>query len=185
MINDNDDPPNTSLLHIPPEIIIRTLQYLSPEDIISCRCICRTMYNICNEPYLRYLVQMERCGVSENFRPGLGYSDRLRILERHEKAWEMLDFRNSVLVDVPFNSTGMYDFMGGTLLLGTRICATNGQRSVGYSHVSLPSLSEQDQKLQWIERDIGVKILDVGLAVHEHDLIAALTECVFIIFLSS
>ena len=58
------------------------------------------------------------------------------------------------------------------------------QPSVGYSYISLPSV-EQDQKLQWVERDIGIKILDVGLAVHEHDLIAALTECVFPLFLSS
>ena len=45
----------------------------------------------------------------------------------------------------------------------------------------------QDQKLhkKFIERDIGIQILDVGLAVHEHDLIAALTACVFPLFLSS
>ena len=45
----------------------------------------------------------------------------------------------------------------------------------------------QDQKLhkKLMERDIGIQILDVGLAVHEHDLIAALTACVFPLFLSS
>jgi hypothetical protein len=180
-INNNHDLPNTSLLHIPPELIIRTLQYLPPGDIISCRRTCRTMYDICNEPYLRYLVQMERCGVSDDLRPILCYLDRLRILERHEEAWGMLDFRNSVQIDVPFDSSGTYDFTGGTLLLGTRTCAMSDQFSAGYSYISLPSV-EQGENLQWIERDIGIKILDIGLAVHEHDLIAALTACVFSLF---
>ena len=138
------------------------------------------MYNVCNDPYLRYLVQMERCGVTDDLRHGLCYSDRLRILERHEEAWAILDFRKAVRVHVPFDSTGMYDLTGGTLLLGTGMCATSRLPSVGYSYVCLPSLSvEQDRKLQWMERDIGIQILDVGLAVHEHDLIAILTACVF------
>lgn len=183
-INHNHDLPNTSLLHIPPELIIRTLQYLPPRDIISCRRTCRKVYNICNEPFLRYLVQMERCGARDDLRAVLCYPDRLRILERHEEAWEILEFRNSVQVNVPFDSSGIYDFTGGTLLLGTRICELSGQSSVGFSYISLPSV-EQYQKLQWIERDIGINILDVGLAVHEHDLIAALTTCVFPLFSSS
>ena len=184
--NRDHDLPNASLLHIPPELIIRILRYLSPKGIISCRRTCRTMYNVCNDPFLRYLVQMECCGVGDDIRPGLCYPDRLRILERREKAWAMLDFRNSLEVQVPFDLTGMYELKGGTLLLGTRFCAMDRRTSDGYSYVSLPSVSMvQDQKLQWMERDIGVQILDVGLAVHEHDLIAALTVCVFLLILSS
>ena len=126
---------------------------------------------------------MECCGVSDDLRPGLCYSDCLRILERRDKAWAMLDFSNSSRIHVPFDSTGMYELTGGTLLLGTRMCAGDHQTSAGYSYVSLPSLSvEQDQKLQWIERDVGIHVLDVGLAVHEHDLIAALVVCVCPLF---
>ena len=179
-INHDHDLPDASLLHIPPELIIRILQYLSPKDIISCRRTCRTMYNACNDPYLRYLVQMECCGVSDDIRPGLCYPDRLRILERREKAWGMLDFRNSYQVHVPFDPTSIYELGGGTLLLGTRMYKMDRRTTVGYSYVSLPSVSvEQDQKLQWTERDFGIQVLDVGLAVHEHDLIAALVACVF------
>jgi hypothetical protein len=195
-INHHHDLPNTSLLHIPPELIIRILQYLSPEDIISCRRTCRTMYNKCNDPYLRYLVQMGRCGVSDDLRPGLCYSDRHRILERREEAWEMLDFRKPVQVCVPFGPTGVsdfiYDFTGGAFLLGTRLYSANRrphhwQPTVGYSYVSLPSFfsEEENQKeVQWMGLNLGIQILDVGLAVHEHDLIAALTMCVFPLFLS-
>ena len=177
----------TSLSHIPPELISCILQYLSPRDIISCRRTCRTLYNLCNDSNLRYLVQMERCGVNDDLRPGLCYPDRLRILERREKAWEMLDFRKPVQVCVPFDSTGIYDFTGGAFLLGTRLYSASRRPTIGYSYVSLPSFSEEeDQKeVQWMGLNLGIQILDVGLAVQEHDLIAVLTVCVFPLFLLS
>ena len=176
----------TSLLHIPPELISCILQYLSPIDIVSTRRTCRTIYNLCNDSHLRYLVQMERSGVSDDLRPGLCYSDRLYILERREEAWAALDFRKTVQVCVPFDSTGIYDFTGGAFLLGTRLYSTSRRPTIGYSYVSLPSLPDEldHQELQWTGLNLGIQILDVGLAVHEHDLIAALTACVFPPFFS-
>lgn len=175
----------TSLLHIPPELISCILQYLSPIDIISSQRTCRTLYNLCNDSHLRYLVQMERSGVSDDLRFGLCYSDRLHILERREEAWKALDFRKTIQVCVPFDSTGIYDFTGGAFLLGTRLYSASRRPTVGYSYVSLPSLSEEQdhhQELQWTGLNLGIQILDVGLAVHEHDLIAALTACVLFFF---
>ena len=174
----------TSLLHIPPELISCILQYLSPIDIISSQRTCRTLYNLCNDSNLRYLVQMERSGVSDDLRSGLCHSDRLHILERREEAWEALDFRKTVQVCVPFDSTGIYDFTGGAFLLGTRLYSASRRPTIGYSYVSLPSLPEEQdhQELQWTGLNLGIQILDVGLAVHEHDLIAALTACVLSLF---
>jgi hypothetical protein len=162
-----------SLLHIPPELMIRILLYLSAHDIISCKRTCRMLYDMCSDPVLRYLVQMERCAVSDDMRPGLGYLERLRILEKREEAWATLDFRRSVQVSVPFNPSSTYDFTGGAFLLGTRPSADD-EFTVGYSYVSLPSLSE-DKKVEWKGFNLGIPILDVGLAVYEHDLIAAVT----------
>jgi hypothetical protein len=170
----------TSLLHIPPELISNILQYLFAHDIVSCRRTCRTLYHLCSDSQLRYLVQMERSAVVDDIRPGLCYPDRLDILEKREQAWHMLDFPRSVQVTVPFESTGIYDFTGGAFLLGTRLYSTSRRPTVGYSYLSLPSLSDpHDQKLEWKDLSLGTQILDVGLAVHEHDLIAALTACVY------
>lgn len=174
-----------SLPHIPPELVSCILQYLSPHDIISCQRTCRTLYNLCNDSNLRYLVQMERCGVNDDLRPGLCYADRLRILERREKAWAMLDFCKPVQVCVPFDSTGIYDFTGGAFLLGTRLYSASRRPTIGYSYLSLPSFpeDEEDEKeVQWMGLNLGMQVLDVGLAVHEHDLIAALTTCAFPLF---
>lgn len=168
-----------SLLDIPPELIVSIILYLSPHDIISCQRTCRKLCDVCNDTALRYLVQMERSGVSDDLRPGISYPDRLLLLQRRE-AWANLDFHKNVQVTVPFESTGIYDFTGGAFLLGTRLHSTSRRPTIGYSYVTLPSLTSttEDPKLKWRGLSVGIQILDVGLAVHEHDLIAALTACV-------
>ena len=179
-VNSLRAPPPISLLHIPPELIIRILLYLSPHDIISCGRACRILHDLCSYPDLHYLVRMERCAVCDDVRPGLGYLERLRILENREEAWATLDFRRSVQVLVPFHSTSTYDFTGGALLLGTRPSHALPQSTLGYSYVSLPSLSDlQDQKLEWKGFSLGTEILDIALAAHEVDLMAVLTVWVF------
>lgn len=171
------------LLDIPSEVIGYILLKLSAHDVISCQRTCRTLCNLVrSNSALRYLIQLERFGAIDDMRPGLSYPERLDLLERREEAWAMLDFCRSVHITVPFNSTSIYDFTGGAFLLGTRFGAS--RRPAGYSYIPLPSLSDPpDQKLNWIELGLGVQILDVGLAVQEHDLIAALTVCVFSVFL--
>ncbi|KAH9980744.1 hypothetical protein BJV74DRAFT_85796 [Russula compacta] len=168
--------PRAFLLRLPPEVISRILLSLSPRDIISCRRTCSRLYYLCNDTLLRYLVQMERSAVNDDIRPGLSYRERLRILEKREEAWATLDFRRTVHVTVPFDSTGTYDFTSGTILLGTSFHRSNRQLTFGYSYFPLPSLSDvQDQKTEWKEFGLGMEISDVGLAVYEHDLLAALT----------
>ena len=170
-----------SMLDIPPELIVSIILYLSPHEIISCQRTCRKLCDVvCNDTALRYLVQMERSGVSDDLRPGISYPERLLLLQRREEAWANLDFHKNVQVTVPFESTGIYDFTGGAFLLGTRLHSTSRRPTIGYSYVTLPSLtSTEDPTLKWQGLSMGgIQILDVGLAVHEHDLIAALTACV-------
>ena len=118
--------------------------------------------------------------MNDDMRPGLGYPERLRILENREEAWATLDFRKSVQLSVPFDLTGTYDLTGGALILGTRPSSANYHPIVGYSYVSLPSLSDsQHQNLEWKGISLDTEMLDFGLAAHEYDLIAILTACVF------
>jgi len=142
------------------------------------------LYDMCSEPVLHYLIQMERCAVSDDMRPGLGYLERLRILEKREEAWATLDFRSSLQVSVPFDPTDTYNITGGAFFLDTRHSHVNDgpEPTVGYSYISLPSISD-DKKVEWKGFNLGIPILDIGLAVHEHDLIAAVTSCVILAFL--
>ena len=175
-VDARQEPQPMSLLRFPPELMTHIFLYLSPFDIISCGRTCRMLYDLCNDSTLRYLVQMERCAVSDDISPGLSYPERLRILEKREEAWAMLDFRRSVKVFIPFNPSSRYEFTGGTFLLGTTLDCESRDYTVGYSYVTLPSLSDaQDQNLEWKLCTLQTQILDVGLAVDEHDLIAAVT----------
>ena len=123
---------------------------------------------------------MERFGVSGDLNPRISYPECLLLLEMREEAWANLDFQKTVQVTVPFEPTGIYDFTGGAFILGTGLHSAGHRPTFGYSYVVLPSLqSAEVQKLPWRELTLGVEILDFGMAVHEHDLIAALTACVF------
>jgi hypothetical protein len=134
------------------------------------------LYDLCKDSKLRYIVQMERCAVRDDMNPGLSYPERLLLLEKREEAWAMLDFRRSVKVSIPPNPSSRYEFTGGTFLLGTTLDCGSGDPTVGCSYVILPSLSDsQRQNLEWKVCSIGTVVLDFGLAVGEHDLIAALT----------
>jgi hypothetical protein len=119
---------------------------------------------------------MERSAVSDDLSPGLPYPERLRILERREEAWAMLNFHRSVNIRVPMNRSSHWAFTGGALLLGTALDCESPFPTVGHSYVTLPSLSDaQDQKFEWEKHKFETEVLDIELAVHEHDMIAALT----------
>jgi hypothetical protein len=135
------------------------------------------LYGLCSDSIFRYLLQMERGALTDDMNPGLSYHERLRILERREEAWAMLDFRRSVKVPIPFNPTHHWRFTGGALLIGTALALDDEscQHAIGHSYIALPSLSDaQDEKLEWKENYFGTEALQFELTVHEHDLIAVL-----------
>ena len=174
-----------TLLNLPPKLIVSIIFYLPPHDIISCQRTCRKLCDVCKDTALCYLVQMERFGVSDDLGSGVSYSERLLLLKTREEAWANIEFRRSVQVTVPFEPTAIYDFTGGAFLLGTKLHSASRRSTVGYSYVTLPSLpGTVDQNLKWGGLSLGIQILDLGLAVHEHDLIALLTACVSPAFLS-
>ena len=171
-------PRTISLLDLPPELVARILLYIPPLDIISCRRTCRMLHDLCGNSNFRYLIQMERSGVSDDMSSGLSYPDRLRMLEKREEAWATLNFHRSINIPLPFDWSNYcpMSFTGGVVLFGTTTDCQSHQSTVGYSYVTLPSLSDApDEKFEWKKHDFGAEVLDIQLAVHEHDMIAALT----------
>ena len=164
-----------SLLEFPPELMTRILLCLSPLDIISCRRTCRILYDLCSDSIFRYLVQLERSAVCDDMSPGLSYPERLHILEKREEAWAMLNFHRSVNIPIPFNQCTHWSFADGALSLGTTLDCESRRSAVGHSYVTLPSLSDaHDQKFEWKSHSFETDVMDVELAVHEHDMMAAL-----------
>ena len=123
---------------------------------------CRVVHDLCSYPDLPHLVQtpVERCTVSDGMHPGLGHLERFRILENREEAGRRsISAIHTSPCLAPFNSTSTFyssttPLVTGTLLFGTRPsqAAHWHQSTVGYSYLSLPSLSDsQDpsQQLEW------------------------------------
>jgi hypothetical protein len=97
----------------------------------------------------------------------------IRVLENREEAWATLDFRRTVQVPVPINSSRVYDTTGGTLFLSKALDLEGSRVRAGYSYVTLPSLSDaQGENLEWKWCNLEAEIVDIGCAVHEHDLIS-------------
>jgi len=164
-----------SLLDFPPELMTCILLSLSPLDIISCRRTCRILFDLCSTSTFCYLIQMERSAVNDDMSPGLSYPERLRILEKREEAWAILNFHRSVNILIPFNWSNHWSFTGGALLLGTALDRESRELTVGHSYVILPSLSDaEDQQFEWKRHRFESEVIDIELAVHEHDMIAAL-----------
>ena len=77
------------------------------------------------------------------------------------------------------NPSGIYDLTGGVLLLGERR-HTEGNTGTDSVHtVRLHSAFEEKAVTQtsklWSHLDLGKQVIDVGLAIQEHDLIAIVT----------
>jgi hypothetical protein len=137
------------------------------------------LYDLCGNSNFRYLIQMERSAVSDDMSSGLSYPERLRILEKQEEGWATLNFHRSINIPIPFDWSNYWpgSLTGGVLLLGTTLDCESYQRTVGHSYVTLPSLSDaQDEKFEWKRHNFGTEVLFAQLAVHEHDMIAALTS---------
>ena len=118
---------------------------------------------------------MERCTVSDDLSPGLSYPERLRMLEKWEEAWAMLNFHRSINIPIPLNRSVDWCLTGGALLLGTALDYESSELTVGHSYVTLPSLSDaQDQKFEWKRHSFEAEVLGIELAMHGHDMIAVL-----------
>lgn len=159
------------LLDLPTELIVKILLYISPHDLVACqltgkflRCIVQTSLQ------LQYASALEVAGVENNLRSTLGLAEKLELLNAREEAW--LHPAPNFTKDVRVNhvTSGIYDLTGGVYLLGN-----TSQRSVHYC--VLPS--SQSDTVDWKAIKVDRSLIDIGLAIEEHNLIAIITTYVF------
>jgi hypothetical protein len=88
----------------------------------------------------------------------------------------MLNFHRSINIPIPFNQCTHWSFADGALSFGTALDYEDRGSAIGHSYVTLPSLSDaQDQKSEWKSHRFETEVMDVELAMLEHDMMAALT----------
>lgn len=83
----------SAFLKLPLELLREIMSYLSLEDIMSLKRLCKSLSHMVSEPALRsYHSQMHEAGLRDRPPPdGLSIPKRLAALDRWEFAWDNLD----------------------------------------------------------------------------------------------
>ncbi|KIL63036.1 hypothetical protein M378DRAFT_80273 [Amanita muscaria Koide BX008] len=159
-----------SLLSLPHELVERILLWLATESVQKCRLVNRELNTIIqSSTVLQYLQACAAAGIIDNPRSPLSYAERLEALKKREDAWRTLTPVFETTINVDHQASSVYDLTAGTYLLGD-----HNLRDLYYCR--LPS-SPQDNP-RWIripchgpEQNRSGIIIDMGMAVYEHDLI--------------
>lgn len=158
------------LLVLPPEIINFILSYLSPDDLLSCQLACKYLNTaILSSISIQYARALTlACAFDSPFSQH-NTAEKLESLNKSENAWRTMQTDFTSGMKVPLTESGVYDLSGGVYLLSTA-------DRMGLGYTKLPS--KKGEKMDWEMIQVGRTILDIGLCVYEHDLMAIVTRCV-------
>jgi hypothetical protein len=161
----------SQLLDLPAEILERILILLSPNDIGSCLLCNHFMHEVVqNSVQLQYIIALYKAGCEDNTRSSLSLTERCEILKRHEKLWLNCEPSFTQSIQVPFRIGGLYDLSCGLYFLGDR-----SRRLLSY--VRLPTHpSQETPKWETFSLNDHRFMVDFGVSVDEHDLIAVITS---------
>ncbi|KAF9804393.1 hypothetical protein IEO21_09405 [Rhodonia placenta] len=175
-----------NFVNLPPELLAYILAYLPLPGLAACLSVNRRLHDIIvSDVLLQYIVELRAAGVENNSSPScrLTIADRLRMLRQREQAWECLEFGRITSIPVKHNPSGIYDLTGGLFLLGeSRSPTRTGTDALHFVRL-LSAISDSEESegeyiaadAKWSRIDLGAHIVDIGLAVQEHDLIAIVT----------
>ncbi|OJT14821.1 hypothetical protein TRAPUB_8615 [Trametes pubescens] len=169
-----------SLLDLPDELLVQIASYLALYELVLLQQVCaRWREVIRSNAALQYNIELRVAGMIDNPASRLVPGERLRILQRKEKAWRVLDMSDKRSLTLSHRPSGIYDLTGGTLLLGERrngegYAGTDAVHTIQLNAVSSNSGSQANDS-SWTNIDLGKQVIDVGLAIQEHDLLAIVT----------
>ncbi|KAH9896674.1 hypothetical protein C8Q73DRAFT_757040 [Cubamyces lactineus] len=169
-----------SLPDLPDELLVLIASELDFEDLLRLQQVCSRLHGVVkSDSALQYALELRVAGMIDNPASRLVPGERLRILRAKEEAWRSLDLSDRRSIALNHNPSGIYDLTGGTLLLGERrhgenLTGTDAVHTINL-HSAFSYADAQDTRALWSNIDLGKQIIDVGLAIQEHDLIALVT----------
>ncbi|KAH9939181.1 hypothetical protein B0H21DRAFT_757168 [Amylocystis lapponica] len=172
------------LLDFPPELFVRILLFLPLSDLATCQRVNRTVNDtIQSSVELQYSIELAAAGAEDDTSSPLVLADRLRLLRARETAWGLLDFSRVTTIPVCHRPSSIYDLTSGLFLLGETFVhhrliqkGTDALRTI-----RLPCSQEGEgreageEAPSWSKISLEASVIDIGLAVQEHDLIAVVT----------
>ena len=169
-----------TILHLPEELLTQIAIHLSWRDLIHLQQTCTSLLDVVqSNAALQYIIELHVAGRIDNSASSLVPGERLRILREKERAWRDVDLSDRKVLPLRHHPSGIYDLTGGVLLLGERRHSegTIGTESVHTVrlHSAFGDQATSPANKLWSHLDLGRPVIDVGLAIQEHDLIAIVT----------
>lgn len=158
---------------LPIELNEKILILLSPQDLTSAACLNGSIYKIIKDTVeVQYALSLMTHGMIDGDK-SRSASEKLTELLRVEEAWRTLDLSRRVSVKVSYHSPHIYDLSGGIYLHGDceQATETRETRSLRFYDLTRCRNVTAMHEETWRRMSIPDLIVDVGLALQEHDLI--------------
>ncbi|KAJ3787498.1 hypothetical protein GGU11DRAFT_716906 [Lentinula aff. detonsa] len=157
------------LTDLPTEILVLILSHLPAPDLLACNTLNHSIYTvISNCVFLQYSIELYKACALDNKNCTLSYSEKLAMLQQREEAWSNCKPSFHRVVPLNFTPGSVYDFSSSVYLLGDHT-------RLRLHHLHLPHHAGQAPQWYLFPSDDNRHIVDFGLNLHEHDLIALVT----------
>jgi hypothetical protein len=174
--------PQSTLLDISTELLIQILAYLPPIDLFSAQRTCRKLCDIvAGTTYLQYILRTQINGVNDFLPPHCPYPERLKLLRRHEKLWNGLQFNLFAEFTTSIPQPDCYTFRGGYLIYED---LSGPVLQYGYTDFCSAAQNEEMPWVHIIMNDLHLPLPSKVVFAVDHDLMVVMRFCVFpILFL--
>lgn len=166
----------TLLLNLSTEMLIQILSYLPAVDLFSVQRTCRKIRHIvAGSTYLQYILRTQINGVDDFLPPDFPYTERLKLLRRHEESWNGLQFNLFAESTTGVSQPNLYTLRGGYLIYEGLPGTTHR-----YAYTDLCSAT-QNEDLSWVHitlHGIHLPLSSKVVFAVDHDLVVAMRFCV-------
>ncbi|KAH7341267.1 hypothetical protein B0J17DRAFT_645934 [Rhizoctonia solani] len=146
---------------LPPETIVRIIQYLNPVDIKSTQTVSRYLRQIiANDPHLQYVLELDKSGyiVPRFIRQDLDYGELIQAIRDHRSRWQRVELGEPKSIEAPdalhaichgkYLSDGVYALCFETI-------TNNGDIRSSLRLYQLPSSNKGTDYKHWIHDNLG------------------------------
>lgn len=157
----------------PPEILVEIFSNLHLRDLFACDGTCRAFHQLfANSSYLKYRIELEKSGMIDNPYCQLPTPTKLEMLRERERAWSTFDRKFIKTKEVPSTASPGYGLSADEFFLGIE-GGPEEFETTGIQYLQLPSIvgGEVTSGTSWRCLDFGEKVVDLGSAAEEHDLL--------------
>lgn len=174
------------LTTLPAELLVKVFQYLHLRDLLAVSEVNHTFLEIVGgSSLLQYSIELEK-SQSQDLPSTLNIAEKLRRLQALENGWNTLCDMRKTSVRVVHRPSNIYDLTAGVYILGDRSRFSHRvTMSLRYMDLAAAVEASRDHEIQedaptdereWSEIVVGRRIVDIGLALQEHDLVAVITR---------